>query len=50
VKTHKSICTRSVALSVCLIGLAVLMLGAALAGCSFSNTTGDCVPLLGQEV
>lgn len=39
-KTHKSICTRSVALSVCLIGLAVLMLGAALAGCSFSNTTG----------
>ena len=39
-KTHKSICTRSVALSVCLIGVAVLMLGAALTGCSFSNTTG----------
>jgi hypothetical protein len=40
VKTQKSLCTRSVALSVCLISVAVVMLGVALAGCSFSDTTG----------
>jgi hypothetical protein len=39
VKTQESVCRRSVALWVCLVGVGVLLLGIALAGCSFSSTT-----------